>query len=226
MFLGNYTAASLCHSPREIYASSARHIFLSKGGLPFTYLGLPLNTCRLRANDFLPLLTKCEKRFSRLSSFLNQAGRLQMTNAVFTALPTFFMCTLALPKEIIKQIDKYRKACLWRGSDINARKPPKAAWPMVCVPKDAGGLGVIDIEKQNKALLLKNLYKFFDREDLPWVNLVWEKYYINGKLPSHIRKGSFWWRDTLKLLPDLKSIAKPQVRSGESSLFWHDKWDN
>jgi len=33
-------------------------------------------------------------------------------------------------------------------------KPPKAAWKMVCVPKE-GGLGVIDIEKQNKALLLK-----------------------------------------------------------------------
>jgi len=41
-----------------------------------------------------------------------------------------------------------RKHCLWRGSDINARKPPKAAWKMVCVPKE-GGLGIIDIEKQN-----------------------------------------------------------------------------
>jgi hypothetical protein len=46
-----------------------------------------------------------------------------------------------------------------------------------------------------------------------------EKYYRSGKLPSHIRKGSFWWRDTLKLLPDLKTIARPHVRSGESSVF-------
>lgn len=83
-----------------------------------------------------------------LSSLLDQAGRLQMTNAVFSALPTFFMCSLALPKEIIKQIDKYRKACLWRGSDANAKKPPKATWPMVCVLKDEGGLRVIDIEKK------------------------------------------------------------------------------
>ena len=63
---------------------------------------------------------------------------------------------------------------------------------MVCVPKDEGGLEVIDIEKQNKALLIKNLHKFFNKVDLPWVNLIWEKHYRNGKLSSHIKKGSFW----------------------------------
>jgi hypothetical protein len=67
------------------------------------------------------------------------------------------MCTLALPKTVIQRIDKFRKHCLWRGNDINARKPPKAAWKMVCKTKEERGLGVIDIEQQNKALLMKNL---------------------------------------------------------------------
>lgn len=40
---------------------------------------------------------------------LNQAGRLQMTNAVLSALPTYYMCTLELPKVVIKHIDKLRK---------------------------------------------------------------------------------------------------------------------
>jgi len=198
----------------------------SKGSLPFTYLGLPLSIDRPIAHDFLPLVTKCETRLTGISSFLNQAGRLQITNAVLTAQPTFFMCSLVLPKSIIKEIDKYRKHCLWRDSDINAKKPPKAAWKMVCVPKDEGGLGVLDIEKQNKALLTKDLHKFFNRLDLPWVKLVWEKHYRNGKLPIHIRKGSFWWRDNLKLLPDFKNIAMPQIHNGETSLFWHDRWAN
>ena len=97
---------------------------------------------------------------------------------------------------------------------------------MVCKPKVEGGLGVIDTEKQNKALLIKNFHKFYNRNDLPWVHLVWEKHYRNGKLPSHMKKGSFWWRDVLKLLPDFKSIATPHVENGESIFYWHDNWDN
>jgi hypothetical protein len=62
---------------------------------------------------------------------------------------------------------------------------------MVCLPKEEGGLGVIDLRVQNEALLLKNLHKFFNKENLPWVNLIWDNYYKNGKLPSATKKGSF-----------------------------------
>lgn len=59
---------------------------------------------------------------------------------------------------------------------MNAKKPPKAAWKMVTGPKIDGGLGVIDIRKQNEALLVKNLHKFFNRLYLPWVHLIWEQH--------------------------------------------------
>lgn len=155
---------------------------------------------------------------------LNQAGRLQMTNAVLSALPTYYMCTLELPKAVIKQIDKFRKSCLWRGSNINGGSMPKAAWKMVCKAKEEGGLGVINLELQNQALLLKNLDKFFNKKDIPWVNLVWEKHYRNGKLPGTVKKGSFWWRDVLKLLPTFKRMAAVQVKNGTTCFFWQDNW--
>jgi len=62
---------------------------------------------------------------------------------------------------LLKQIDKIKKHCLWRGADINSKKAPKAALEMVCSPKKEGGLGVINLEKHNEALLMKNLDKFF-----------------------------------------------------------------
>jgi hypothetical protein len=96
-----------------------------------------------------------------------------------------------LPKGVIKQLDKYRKHCLWRGSDLTAKQPPKAAWPMVCLPKQEGGLGVINLSTHNDALLLKFLHKFFSKANIPWVHLVWENYYSNGNLPGQQRKGSF-----------------------------------
>lgn len=164
----------------------------SKGSLPFTYLGLPLGLTKPRIEDFLPLVNKCERRQASTSTFLSQAGKLELTNAVLSALPTFHLCSFALPKGVIKQIDKFRKHCLWQGSDINSKKIPKAAWEMICIPKEEGSLGVIDLRKQNEALLLKNLDKFFNHKDIPWVSLVWEKHYPNGKLPYHTKKGCCW----------------------------------
>jgi hypothetical protein len=172
----------------------------TKGTLPFTYLGLPLSLTRPTVADYWPLVNKCERRLSSISSFLSQAGRLQMTNVVLTALPTYTMCTYLLPKTVIKQIDKFRKHCLWRGSDLNCKKPSKAAWPLVCLPKDCGGLGARNLYTQNESLLLKHMHRFFNNLDVPWVQLVWSCHYQNGGLPLNNSRGSFWWRDVLKSL--------------------------
>jgi hypothetical protein len=82
-----------------------------------------------------------------------------MVNAVFSSLPTYFMCTLKLPKTVIKQIDKFRRHCLWRGADINAKNHLKLLGKQSANQK-LRGLGVINLELQNKALLMKCLHKF------------------------------------------------------------------
>jgi hypothetical protein len=130
------------------------------------------------------------------------------------------MCSIALPKTVIKRIDKASKQCLWRGAEANTRKVAKAAWSMVRIPKDEGGLGVINLQTQNEALLLKYLHKFFNRNDLPWVNLIWDKHYRNDKLPnSAAPKGSFWWNDILKLLDKYKGMASVIISDGRSCLL-------
>ena len=204
----------------------AQSVGCALGSLPFTYLWLPLCLSKPKVVDFWPLISKCERRLASTSIFLSQAGKLQLTNAVFSALPTFYMCTFKLHKTVIQQIDKFRKHCLWRGADLNARTPPKAAWHMVCLPKAQGGLGVINLTIQNEALLLKNLHKFFNRLDIPRVHLIWEKHYQNDKLPSTIKKGSFWWKDNLKLLDKFKGLASVNLSDGRTCLLWWDLWDN
>jgi hypothetical protein len=82
------------------------------GSLPFTYLGLPLGLRKPNLETFLPLIQKIERRLASTSIFLSQTGRLQMVNAIFSSLPTYYMCTLKLSKTVIKQIDKLRRYCL------------------------------------------------------------------------------------------------------------------
>ena len=136
------------------------------------------------------------------------------------------MSTFLLQQTVIDQIDKFRKLCLWRGADFNARQKPKAAWPTICREKEEGGLGVLNIKTQNEALLIKHLHKFFNKEDVPWVSLVWEKYYKSGKLPESSKKGSFWWRDIVKLLNKFKGMARVEIENGPSYFLWEYLWGN
>jgi hypothetical protein len=97
------------------------------------------------------------------SNFLTQVGRLKMVNSMLLALPTFYRGKIKLSPIVIKQIDKYNNHRVWRGADMNARKPPLAAWKPATRPKNEGWLGILNLETQNDALLLKNIHKFFNR---------------------------------------------------------------
>jgi hypothetical protein len=95
----------------------------SVGSLPFTYLGLPLNLQKPLVEDCLPLVLRIERRLISTSLFLSHGGNLQLVNSVLSSMETFYMCSIKIPVTIIKQIDKYRRHCLWRGGDINSKKP-------------------------------------------------------------------------------------------------------
>jgi hypothetical protein len=151
--------------------------------------------------------------------FLSQGGKLQMVNSVLSSLAAYYMRTIKVPITILQQVDKYRKHCLWKGGDTNSRKPPLAIWKLVTKPKLKGGPEVINLRLQNEVLLMKNLHKFFNKQDLPWVNLIWMQYYSNGRVPGHTMKGSFWWKSILKLLNVYKGISQVEAGSGETILF-------
>jgi hypothetical protein len=136
------------------------------------------------------------------------------------------MSTFLLQQIVIEQIDKFRKICLWRGADANAKQKPKVARPMVCRSKDEGGLGVLNLQTQNEALLLKLLSKLFNKEDTPWVSLIWEVHYDSGKLAGTTKKGSFSWKDILKFLDKFKGMTGVEINNGKSCLLWEDLWSN
>lgn len=196
-----------------------------QGSMPFTYFRLPLGYTKPFVQDFLPFVQRIERRLVGCAQFLTQAGKLEMVNSVLTSRPMFLMCTLKLHKTIIEMVDIYRKHLLWRGSDINGKKPPLAAWDMVCTPKHEGGLGGLQLSTQNDALLMKFLHKFYNRADIPWVTLIWDNYYTNGKLPGDKIVGSFWWRDVMKLNTQYKGIASVKAGDGSTIWFWQDLWN-
>jgi len=110
-------------------------------------------------------------------------------------------------KGVIENIDRIRKQCLWRGNAEKKRGGNLVAWESVQKPKDKGGLGVMNLLLQNDALLMKHLHKFYNQREVPWVQLIWYKYYQN-KVPHTSREvGSFWWKDILRLHNQYLGIA-------------------
>jgi hypothetical protein len=78
---------------------------------------------------------------------------------------------------------------------------------------------------QNIALLMKNLFKFMNKQDIPWVQLIWQAHYSNGKVPQSSNAcGSFWWKDCLSLLSTFLQIAQCKPGIGDSVRAWKDNW--
>src|ERR1041385_7007235 len=85
-------------------------------------------------------------------------------------------------------------------------------------------MGIMNLQLQNKALLLKHLHKFYNKADIPWVSLIWNSYY-NGNVPhATVMCGSFWWKDILTLADLYKPVVSIKVKVGDSLLFWSNGW--
>jgi hypothetical protein len=116
---------------------------------------------------------------------------------------------------------------MWRNYDCNAKSKPLVAWRKCTRPKKKGGPGIINLRSQNITLLLKHLDKFYNKRDIPWINLIWNTYYSEGKVPHATKdKVSFWWKDLLKLCDIYIGIDKCSVGDGTTVLFWSDIWSD
>ncbi len=227
----NYQKSCMIHInvPEEDKDILSKTFGCQSGNLPFTYLGLPVGTTKPKIIDFAPLIDRVERRLPAVTMFLNHGQRLTLVNFVLSSLPTYYMCSLKIPKKVIDHIDRARRHCLWRkSSNLSANSHSLAAWDLVCRPKSKGGLGIINLELQNIALLMKHLDKFYNRKDVPWVNLIWNKYYASKDTPPHALRetGSFWWKDILRLNTVFRAISKITPNQGDSFLFWKDLWSN
>jgi hypothetical protein len=88
--------------------------------------------------------------------------------------------------------------------------------------KEQRGHGVVNLSVQNNALLLKQLDKFYRKADEQWIRLIWQKYYQNAVPHLAREKGSFWWKDILRLHVLYRGVAICLPSRGDTVAFWDD----
>jgi hypothetical protein len=75
---------------------------------------------------------------------------------------------------------------------------------------------------QNDALLLKHLEKFYKKANVQWTMLIWRKYY-NDVVPHLAKeKGSFWWKDILRMNIHFRGVVVCSPAKGDTISFWGD----
>lgn len=67
---------------------------------------------------------------------------------------------------MIDRIERMCRVFLW-GSKVG-----RVAWRQLCLPKEEGGLGLLDLRTWIKALLEKTLWNIHTKQDTLWVKWV------------------------------------------------------
>ena len=71
---------------------------------------------------------------------LNHAERLALVKSILTSQAVYFLTTLKVPKETLKEIDAKRKQFLWVGIEKLTREKCKVNWVRSARPTKNGGL--------------------------------------------------------------------------------------
>jgi hypothetical protein len=209
--------------PNETAITLATTFGTTVSSFPQTYLGLPLSPFKISVADCLPLISSCDKYLSGWrASLLNRAGRLTLSTAILRSIPLHYMSAMCIPKTVIQAIDRRRRAFFWTGDDVCHGSKCLVAWDNVRASKDNGGLGVKDLELQNRCLLMKFIDKLFSNESATWKEWLLRDAasFDTPTAGTH----SYLWKIINDELNTFRSITYVNVYNGSSTSFWFDQW--
>ena len=85
-------------------------------------------------------------------------------------------------------------------SDEHKKKYRLAKWSILCQPKEIGGLGIKNLDIQNRSLLSKWLFKLINEEGV-WQSLLRNKYLKNQTIAQVEKKAgdSHFWAGLMKV---------------------------
>jgi hypothetical protein len=157
-----------------------------EGEFPFRYLGIPMSPSRLFNRDWRAVEERFQKKLSSWKGkLLSSGGRLVLINSVLSSLPMFMMSFFRIPKGVLEKLDYYRSRFFWQ-CDEHKKKYRLAKWSILHKTKSVGGMGIINLDTQNKCLLSKWIVKLLN-EDGTWQQVL-KKKYLKGRTLSQVAK--------------------------------------
>ncbi|XP_048620189.1 uncharacterized mitochondrial protein AtMg00310-like [Brassica napus] len=148
-----------------------------------------------------------------------------LLKAVLSAMPSYTMTCFKLPKSLCKQIQSILTR-FWWDLKPNIRKMCWVAWDNLTLPKNAGGLGVREIEVFNDALLAKIPWRLLRNPNSLLGQVLLNKYCKYENLLECLAPGnaSHGWRGILAGREIIKRGVGWIVGDGRNIKVWEDNW--
>ena len=171
------------------------------------YLGFPIQHKNSSSRDFDFILERVHNKLQGWKAkLLSMVGRLTLTKAVLSAIPSYTMQGCILSSRILANLDKVRRNFLW-GSTDEKKKLHMVGWSKVTKQKNRGGLGLHAARERNTTLAAK---------------LYWRMKEENGELKSKVLKFKYKRRTISSKAP--KSRSWKAVLHGAAACEVGSKW--
>ena len=195
------------------------------GKYPFRYLDISMHFRKLSNADWRIIEEKFEKKQSSWKGkHMSVGGRLVLINSVLTSLTMFMLSFFEVPKGVLEKLDYFRSRFFWQ-SDEHKKKYRLVKWSILCQPKEIGGLGIKNLDIQNRCLLSKWLFKLINEEGI-WQSLLRNKYLKNQTIAQVEKKSgdSHFWAGLMKVKDTFLNHGSFHLNDGNQIRFWEDKW--
>lgn len=136
---------------------------------------------------------------------------------MLSAIPLYALSVYQFSLAVIYKIDKIRRRFLWQGTE-KRKKYALVACENVCIPKQFGGMRILDLKEMNISLLLKWWWKL--KNDI--FSVTWEEYY---SLQVHYQKSPLPFWQTICRLEQIGFVSVMYTPGNSSNCsFWNNIW--
>lgn len=122
-------------------------------------------------------------------------------------------------------MDTVRANFFWQGAS-ESYKYHMVRWRNMCLPKEFGGVGILETRTMNEALLGKWGWRMLQSKQGDLCAEFLQRKYLkkSGLLQCSESGCSQFWKGILKTKEILKWGLKAHVKNGQKTRFWEDVW--
>ncbi|XP_062118199.1 uncharacterized protein LOC133831804 [Humulus lupulus] len=189
-----------------------------RSNLPFRYLGIPINSKKISAEECEMLVEKMTLQIRTWSSRnLSYAGRVTLINSVLISIHSYWSQIMILPKGVLQKISAICHAFLWKATSKHLG-PGLVGWETLCKSKKEGGLGLKNVLEWNKAAIGKYIWVVATKQDNLWIKWVHHVYlgtadWWSYEAPS---TSSWYWKQIVNVKNSFKQLVDTQKFESET----------